>query len=208
MKRFLTMLVAIITMIAMSASVHAVRLAYQGQLSDGAGDPVADGLYLMQFRMYSEAGGGTELWDSDYRTIQVTDGLFAYTLGDTVDVPAETFQNWSDVYLGIKVGTDPEMTPRIHLAYSGHSVMALKSLLADQAGEASNAFMLDGNMPSFYLDWSNITSIPAGFADGVDDEATSLPWSAITSKPSGFADDVDDTTSSLEWSNITSMPAG
>ncbi|MBU2053028.1 MAG: hypothetical protein KJ721_02165 [Nanoarchaeota archaeon] len=42
------------------------------------------------------------------------------------------------------------------------------------------------------VSWSEISSIPAGFADGVDDGASSIAWSSITGKPAGFADGVDD----------------
>ena len=60
------------------------------------------------------------------------------------------------------------------------------------------------------LDWSDITSRPAGLDDGDDDtQVTSLDWSAITSRPAGLDDGDDDTqVTSLDWSAITSRPAG
>jgi hypothetical protein len=38
----------------------------------------------------------------------------------------------------------------------------------DGAGSGLDADMLDGQQGSYYLNWSNITNIPVGFADGLD----------------------------------------
>ena len=38
------------------------RMSYQGYLTDPAGNPVADGSYIMIFAIYDVAVGGTELW--------------------------------------------------------------------------------------------------------------------------------------------------
>ncbi|MBU2053078.1 MAG: hypothetical protein KJ721_02435 [Nanoarchaeota archaeon] len=55
------------------------------------------------------------------------------------------------------------------------------------------------------VSWSEISSMPAGFADGVDDAGStvsSLPWSSITGKPAGFADGVDDVGISYTYGNL------
>ncbi|MBN1770595.1 MAG: hypothetical protein JXB32_04980 [Deltaproteobacteria bacterium] len=41
--------------------------------------------------------------------------------------------------------------------------------------------------------WSTLTGVPAGFADGVDDDTT-YDWSTLPGIPAGFADGVDDDT--------------
>lgn len=54
------------------------------------------------------------------------------------------------------------------------------------------------------ISWSEISGIPGGFLDGIDDEGsgiTSVSWSQITSKPASFADGV------ISWSEVTSKPA-
>ncbi len=168
LPRLLLSLIFASLTISINAQIPQV-INYQGQLTDIGGTPVADGLYLIKFRLYDDPTAGTTLWDSDFRTIQVTDGLFSYMLGDTVTIPATVFTNNSNVYLGIKVSADPELSPRNKITSVGFSY---HSLLADSAKVAGNSKLLD-NLPSlYYLDWGNLTGMPAGFADGIDNEGS------------------------------------
>jgi hypothetical protein len=100
-------------------------ITYQGLLADSAGNS-ADGLFLIQFRIYDDSTGGSILWDNGFRTVQVTDGLFTYTLGDSTFFPLDLFD--SPVrWLGIRVGVDPELTPRKQLVSSPYSLRAAKA---------------------------------------------------------------------------------
>lgn len=56
--------------------------------------------------------------------------------------------------------------------------------------------------------WNDIQDIPSGFADGVDDQATSIGWSEIEDMPAGFADGVDDQVASVGWTEIEGIPSG
>jgi len=91
----------------------------QGKLTDAVGDPVADGPHSVTFSIYDVASGGTALW-SEPRTVQTTDGLFNILLGESVDFPASLFDD-TLLWLGMKVGTDPEMTPRQRLTTAPYS---------------------------------------------------------------------------------------
>jgi hypothetical protein len=110
-------------------------ITYQGLLTDSTGAPLANGAYSIQFQMYDAASAGNVLWSSGSRQINVTDGLFSYNLGDTVAFPDSLFLNYSDVWLGVKVGDNPEMTPRTKLVSSAY---AIKARHADTAGFAHN----------------------------------------------------------------------
>ncbi len=79
----------------------------QGWLTDRSGNPVADGNYSITARIYDVPSGGTALC-SDTDTIAVSNGLFAMNINncDSDDI------NGQQLYLGIKVGSDAEMTPR------------------------------------------------------------------------------------------------
>lgn len=74
-----------------------------------------------------------------------------------------------------------------------------------------NADLLDGQSGSYYSNWNNLTNVPAGFSDGIDNDTaysagtglnltgttfsvTGAPWSGLTGMPAGFADSVDDNT--------------
>ena len=71
----------------------------------------------MTFRLYSDSGGPpTLLWTEIHDVavgnadaVTVTDGVFSVTLGAVTPLNLADFDN--PVWLGITVGTDPEMTP-------------------------------------------------------------------------------------------------
>lgn len=53
---------------------------FQGRLTDSTGAIMPDGLYNMQFRLYTVASGGTATWSETRQTtsrVQVTNGLFS-----------------------------------------------------------------------------------------------------------------------------------
>lgn len=84
------------------------RIPIQGRLTDASGTPVADGTYSAKFTFYDAATGGNEVC-SDTNTVTVEDGLFYSEIwGNCTSVVI----NGRQLYLGIKVGSDGEMTPR------------------------------------------------------------------------------------------------
>ena len=86
-------------------------LQYQGRLTDpGTGAPVGDGSYTMVFRLYNVESGGTALW-SEMKDVAVQGGVFCTVLGDTTALDPVWFSGQA-LWLGIKVGTDAEATPR------------------------------------------------------------------------------------------------
>lgn len=97
-----------------AASVAAATmplLQYQGRLTDpGTGEPVVDGTYSMSFRLYGVDSDGTALW-IETKDVSVQGGVFNALLGDTTALDQSMF-NGQALWLGIKVGTDPEATPR------------------------------------------------------------------------------------------------
>lgn len=96
---------------------------YQGSLLDpSTGDPVADGPYSITFSIYSSAVEVLPMWQ-ETQTVVVQDGLFSVMLGSVWDFPPNLFDG-SERYLGVKVGTDAEMTPRQLLATVPYAFMA------------------------------------------------------------------------------------
>jgi hypothetical protein len=105
---------------------------YQGYLTDSSGNPINDTLE-MTFLIYDTAEGGTPLWQETHPSVTVTDGLFNVLLG-SIDPNYVSYLS-GETYLGIKIGSDTEMTPRqrmTHVAY------------AWRAEKAQNAYALDG----------------------------------------------------------------
>jgi hypothetical protein len=93
------------------AGVTAPLLQYQGRLTvPGTGEPVADGSRTMTFRLYDVPSGGDALW-TELKDVSVHGGVFSTVLGDTTALDQDLFDG-RELWLGIKVGTDDEATPR------------------------------------------------------------------------------------------------
>lgn len=86
-------------------------MPYHGYLTNSAGQPV-NGTVSVAFALYDVPSGGTALW-SETQSTNVVAGVLATDLGNTVGLTAPLFDN--PLYLGITVGTDPEMAPRLRL---------------------------------------------------------------------------------------------
>lgn len=151
-------------------------VSYQGRLTDNAGDPVADGVHSVTFSIYSSGVGGSLLW---VETLNVTtaNGLFSTILGEINPLFTNIFTA-PGRFLGIKVESDPEMTPRTPLTSVPFAL------------QSANSSALNNELADYYLDWNNMNNIPSGFADGIDNEGSSA-WGDLTGVPAGFADGID-----------------
>ena len=81
----------------------------QGRLTDASGQPL-DGGQTVTARLYGASTGGTALC-SDTDTVSVDNGLFNMYLDGSNGCTASDIDG-KKLYLGITVGSDPEMTPR------------------------------------------------------------------------------------------------
>ncbi|MDH3892483.1 MAG: hypothetical protein OEV49_15560 [candidate division Zixibacteria bacterium] len=128
---------------------------YQGRLTEASGDPVADDAYLVKFIIYDDPIAGAEIWNSNFQTINTSNGLFTYLLGSNETLPVGIFSD-TNRYLALTLGTNPESTPRSQFNTVSY---------AFEAQNASDADSLGGLDPSFYLDWDNLTNVPPAFDD-------------------------------------------
>ncbi|NIR49572.1 MAG: hypothetical protein GWN55_06815 [Phycisphaerae bacterium] len=92
---------------------------YQGILQDASGNPIS-GLQSITFVIYSTATGGTPLW-TETQSVTVTNGYFSTLLGSISPFSADLFSG-GERYLAVKVGNDPEMTPRKPIASVGFAL--------------------------------------------------------------------------------------
>lgn len=88
------------------------KINFQGKLVNSDGTNVTDGNYSIVFTLYDASSAGTNLWD-ETQTVTVTDGVFQVELGAVDTTIASVDFNSDTLYLGVKVGADSEMTPRI-----------------------------------------------------------------------------------------------
>ena len=102
-------------------------IPYQGRLADADGNPLT-GTVNMIFRLYGQASGGAPLWEEQWtgsNGVQVSDGLFNVMLSSLTPIPQEVITGHDNLFLGITVGTDDEMTPRVQLGSVPFAVQAL-----------------------------------------------------------------------------------
>lgn len=114
--------ILLIAVVFMAASVEAAppsQMSYHGILRDANGAVVADGSYTMRFALYTATTGGTAVWQ-ETKTVAIENGLFAVKLGTSTALSPSLFT--STLYLGIRVGSDSEMTPRTELLASPYAL--------------------------------------------------------------------------------------
>ena len=116
-----------------SYASFASRLSYQGRLTDTSGNAVANGTYSVRFAIYTDAQTTDAAW-IETQNVTVQNGVFSAILGSINPINIDF--NANEYYLGIKVGTDSEMTPRRQIAASA---MALNSKRLDGKEVGTNA---------------------------------------------------------------------
>lgn len=108
---FLSVMLLLITAIASAGIPQLIN--YQGRLTASGGAPINDTV-LITFAVYDAVTGGNLKWIETQPSVVVTDGLFNVLLGSVSPIPDSLF-NDADRYLGIRINTDPEISPRTRL---------------------------------------------------------------------------------------------
>jgi hypothetical protein len=119
MKRMIISLVALMLVLVSTRLVAQVPrvINYQGTLLGSDEQPVAEGEYQITFRIYDFEG--TELWSEVHPKVSVSAGMFGVLLG-TVSPLGIDFN--TQCFLGIQVGNDPELEPRMQLTSAVYSL--------------------------------------------------------------------------------------
>ncbi|MBI2482155.1 MAG: hypothetical protein HYV76_01135 [Candidatus Vogelbacteria bacterium] len=94
---------------SITLAVFNQQINYQGKLTDSSNVAVSDGNYSIVFSLYTVSSGGSNVW-TETKTVTVTNGLFSTMLGSDTALSSVDFNQ--TLYLGVKVGSDSEMTPR------------------------------------------------------------------------------------------------
>ena len=124
MKKVLALSTLVLALAAFAHTAGAEAPPYipvQGVLTNADGNPV-DGDTGIQFAVYAVETGGTAVW-IETQTVLVDGGFFTAYLGDAEAIDLTAFRDNSDLWLGIKVGSDSEM-PRVYLGsvpYAGYA---------------------------------------------------------------------------------------
>lgn len=114
------------------------ELPFRGVLRNADGTIVADGTYTMTFRLYNQATDGSAAWIETHdgaNQIVIDEGVFTTNLGALTTLAGVNF-NEDTWYLGITIGDDSQLIPRIRLGAAPY---------------AANADTLDGRDETSFL---------------------------------------------------------
>jgi hypothetical protein len=118
-------IILIIPVIIVLASILATGqsvphlINYQGRLTNPSGQPLDGETVDLTFALYGVESGGTPLYLTVLQEdVLVTAGIYNVLIGSGAITPgtennlADVFQKHSEVWMGVAVDSDPEMTPR------------------------------------------------------------------------------------------------
>jgi hypothetical protein len=182
-----TISVTIVTLgLAATATAAADAPAYvavQGVLTDTDGTPV-EGDTMMRFGLYTSDIGGAEVW-TESQLVLVEGGLFTAYLGDSTVLDLAVFRDHDALHLGVSVGGEAEMA-RFQIATAGYAGFAQ---YAGDAASLGGSAAADFAAATHAHGWSDLSGIPAGFADGTDDGTTYTAGAGLTLTGAEFAAD-------------------
>lgn len=111
---------ALVCALPVSAEIPPL-LSYQGVLTDLDGSGVVDGDYIIEFRLYTDAEGGSLIWREE-QTVTVTKSIVNTMLGIGEPLSALDFDR--PYYLGILIEEGDELAPRQLITPSAYSFRA------------------------------------------------------------------------------------
>ncbi len=136
-------------------------ISYQGRITDSGGAPVADGTYTVRFRIYDASSGGNLEWDSGDRSVEVTNSMFEFLMGQDPQ-PGINMEFDESYWLLVTFDGDNQL-PRQRMGSVGYAYMASGLVL----GTEINGWVNGG----FAIKGTNTSTI--GISDGVSGESNS-----------------------------------
>ena len=95
------------------------QINYQGFVTDSDGNPLNTNITMI-FKLYADSTTTTALWTETLFSQTIEDGLFNVRLGEHIALP-DSVLNRTQLWLGIRVGADAEMTPRVRIVSVGYA---------------------------------------------------------------------------------------
>ncbi len=108
--RALILVAALFAAPALALAAVPTTAQIEGVLLATGGVPAADGGYDVVFALYAASDAQSATWTEGPVTVQVKGGRFAYALGSKQPLDAKTLAAMPGAWLGVKVGSEPELT--------------------------------------------------------------------------------------------------
>ena len=123
MLKFLRIAGLVLSLAGAGTAVAAVpgEITIQGRLFDSDANPTSATM-AVTVSVYTNATGGTPLW-TETTSIPFVDGYFAIELARAQPF-AQSVWDGSQRFVGIRVGTDDEMTPRVVISSVPYAMLA------------------------------------------------------------------------------------
>jgi len=171
-------------MLGVAVPAHAAinkQISFQGKLTNTDGTNVTDGAFSIRFRIYTDptadaantCSANTCKWEETQASVSVSGGVFQVNLGSSTALPASVDFNTSALYLGVKVGADAEMTPRIQLTAAPY---AFNSDLLDGLDSTSFVQLSPGSQQTGNINVSG--TVTSGAVNGITVGSTIQPSAA------------------------------
>lgn len=135
MKRTLAAIALLASMLSHATPGPAPNVNFQGRLTNSSGIPINASVSIV-FTIYSAASGGIQIW-TETQSVPVNNGDYSVLLGAVNPLAPAVFGG--PTFLGVKVGTDAEMTPRTQLTFVPYAFHANQADNASNAVNATNA---------------------------------------------------------------------
>lgn len=202
---------------------------YQGRFTDPGGIAL-EGPVSLRFRLYTASSGGGSLWSEEHPSVNLNEGVGSVLLGSLNAFPGNAFSG-TERYLEIELN-DETLSPRLRIAAVPYALEAgaLDGKTAadfDSAGAAQSVSqgLVEGdatppNQGSNLVHWENLTGVPEGFADGVDEGSEVLSHSELADllqddhpqyllrlqAATGDATPPNSGSNLLHWDNLVGVP--
>jgi hypothetical protein len=198
---------AVVLLVCMAAQAFAATempqtISFQARLTQVAGGVPVDGVTSVVFSIYTSLTGGPVIW-TETQTIDVDQGNLVALLGSVTPFTLACDETY---FLGVKVGTDAEMTPRFEMASSAYAMRAQvaesalvlgtatteTTLTAALATKADIAALNDDDNTTVPVGWTDLFGVPATFTPSAHahsslDASDGNPANVLAIDADGFA---------------------
>ncbi len=155
----------ILSTLTITAFGQTSLIPFQARLTDDKNTAVPDNVYNITFKVYDAATGGEPDWTENHINVSVIGGQINVLLGSLEPL---TFNFITPKYLGITIGSGPEMVPRHQLVPSFH---------AQSASLAHESEKLGGKTPDWYASKEHVAQ---KIADATADLSATLTSTIAT----------------------------
>jgi hypothetical protein len=189
-------------------------ISYQGILKDTTGAPVEDDVYAIKFAIYGDSTAGSPLWETaGYVPLQTSDGLFMHVLGSTNAIP-DSIAQFDQLWVGLKVNLEPEMTPRTRLisvpfalkaGYADSSKYSQFSSSADTTKFSFNADSLGGLGRPDFIEENEPNTIDSTMIKNGSISALDIGFSGFHQVKQAYANNTFYQNATVSWQDINAL---